>query len=62
MRKDQLLLVSAVIFTVASVLHLVRFFTGSDIVIFGFELPLLFSLFVAVISATFAFLLFNAKD
>ncbi len=62
MKKDKLLVVSAVFFTAGSVLHLVRFFTGADFVIFGFEFPLLLSLLIAVIAAIFSYMLFNPKD
>jgi len=61
MKKDQLLLISGSIFTALSVLHLVRFFTRSDMIIFSFQLPLLLSLFAAVFTAIFAYLCFNPK-
>lgn len=61
MKKDQLLLISGSIFTAVSVLHLVRFFTGSEMIIFGFQFPLLISLFAAVLTAILAYLCFNPK-
>tara|TARA_B100000678_G_C17939445_1_gene394665 strand:+ start:63 stop:251 length:189 start_codon:yes stop_codon:yes gene_type:complete len=62
MNKEQLLLISGIFFILVSIMHLVRFFTAAEVIIFGTTIPLLISLFISVVSAIFAYLLFNPKD
>ena|SRR6185437_10272163 len=59
MRERSYMLVAGVLFTVVAVVHLWRLFTGSDLVIADWEVPLWLSWFGVVLAAYLAYSSFH---
>ena len=60
--KDTVLTLSATIFALVSVVHFARFFLRADLIIFGYQLPLVTSLLAGTLTAVLAILLVRLRN